>query len=464
MAYAKKQQNRHYDVVLLNGNVIDPSSETIEEKNIGIVSNQIAIVTNDRITGDRTIDARGKMVAPGFIDFHSHVDGNPFAAKCIARQGGTTTIGGERFFDGKVTKRIEEEGFLINQGFLISHSFSLRKAAGITDPYKAASKHEIETMVYLANEFLERGAFGVHFGLEFFPGTSFDEIHAMAKVVKKYNRIMPIHLRKDGREALKYFDEVINAMRLTGVSVQIIQLMYMVGIAGAMKEALDIIENARDQGYDIVADSGLYDAFSACIGTSIFDPGWQLEYGRCGTKDLLINSGIYSGQHCDDALFEYLRREFPNTLVTAFVCDTEDILTAIRKPYVYVSTNAADGPYYPEMGHPEVSGTFPRLIGKYVREMKALTLMEAIQKITLLPAKRYGIANKGWIGVGADADLVVFDFNKIIDKSDYLGKGDPDAAPEGIEYVLVNGSLIVDKGILDESSHHGKLIRHVNTQ
>lgn len=451
--------NSKYDLVILNGRLIDVIKDAIEYKNIGIKENKIAIVSDQDIEGDNQIDARGLLISPGFIDFHSHVDGNLFSAKCLVQQGGTTTLGGERNINAENIQVIEEEGFIINQGFFISQSFALRNAVGITDMHRPAQANEISIMTDLARSFLEHGVFGISLGLEFVPGTSYDELLAMGQVAKEYNRPLSIHLRKDGKEALHFFDEIIRVAEETGVSVQILQLMYMVGIGGAMRPALEIIEKARKRGLDITADSGVYDAWSACIGTNIFDPGWELEYNNTSINDLLIASGIHMGEYCTEDLFHHLRENFPGTLVTAFVCDTDAITQALKKDYVFVSTNAADGPHYPGMGAPEVSGTYPRLIGRYTRDKKVITLMEAIKKITLLPAKRFGLKEIGSIEVGKNADIVIFDYEKIIDRADFIGKGQPDARPEGIEYVIVNGDIVVHKGKLTEDSRSGRLIR-----
>lgn len=448
-----------YDIAIVGGKVIDVNRNVIEAANIGIVKDRIAAVTPQEIKASTVINAKNLMVSPGFIDFHSHVDGNIYSGKCLVLQGGTTTLGGERNINSKNIKLIEDEGFVVNQGFFVSHSFSLRNAVGITDMHRPATEKEILVMSKIAERFLDNGIFGICFGLEFVPGTSYQELLSMAKIAKDYDRPITVHLRKDGKEALKFFDEILNLTEETGVKVHILQLMYMVGIGGAMAPALKIIDKARKRKLDITADSGVYDAYSACIGTNIFDPGWEKEYRDTSVEDLLIASGIHSGEYCTEDLFNFLRKEFPGTLVTAFVCDSDAISMALKKDYVYVSTNAADGPHYPGMGAPEVSGTYPRLIGRYVRDLKEISLIDAIKKITLLPAQRFGLNDIGSIETGKKADIVIFDYEKIIDRADFIGRGKPDEPPEGIEYVLINGDIVVKNGALTNNLHSGRVIK-----
>ncbi|MDR0596678.1 MAG: amidohydrolase family protein, partial [Clostridiales Family XIII bacterium] len=403
-----------YDLVIRGGQVADVVNETFSAVNIGIDGDRIARITEAGIDGRAEIDAEGMVVSPGFIDFHSHVDGNMYSAECMARQGGTTTIGGERNLNSHVFRRIYQEGFLINQGYAISHSFVLRNAAGVA-PNEPATSQQVRAMANLAKQFLEQGAFGIAFGLELIPGTSYEELRGLSEVAAEYGRPILVHLRKDGLEALQCFDEILRVCEETGASAQILQLMYMVGINDAMENALGILDGARAKGLDITADTCLYDAFSVCIGTGVFDEGWEKEYGGASVTDLLISSGIHSGEYCDENLFRLLRREYPETLISAFVCNEDAILSALKKNYVYVSTNAADGPHYMNVGSPEISGTFPRLLGKYVRQENVLTLMEALRKITILPARRYGLTGTGSIEEGKAADIVVFDAESVID-------------------------------------------------
>jgi N-acyl-D-amino-acid deacylase len=454
--------HQKYDLVLSKGNVLvfDPDT-VLKGYNIGISNGKILKISKGKLIGRKEINVEDKLVSPGFIDFHSHVDGKPFSAECLLRQGATTTIGGERNFDGLAIRRIEEDGFIINHGFYISHSFTLRKAVGIEDPYKAASQEEIEEMGILAEEFMKDGAFGVHFGLEFVPGTSETEILALARIAKKYDRIILVHVRNDGLRAMETFDEVFYACRETGCKAHILHLLYMVGFRDIMDIALEHIDTALGEGLDVTADTGLYGGYPTCIGSSLLDGDWTKKYGDSTTlKNLVISSGIYSKMECNQEMFEFLREEYPNTLVTILVLEEEEIPRALVKPYMFVSTNAADGPHYDDIGHPETTGTFPKLIREYVLDKHVLSLESAIKKITCMPADRLGIKEKGRLKEGYDADIVVLDLNSLRPCSDYIHLGNPNEAPLGVETVIVNGGIAMHNNAVKSDSKFGKMLRH----
>ncbi|SFP51780.1 N-acyl-D-amino-acid deacylase [Oscillibacter sp. PC13] len=447
-----------YDLVIRDGTVIDVVNECLIQANIGIEGEKIGAITKETIQGTHYIDAKGLMISPGFIDFHSHVDGKAYAAECLVRQGGTTTLGGERNLNGKIIKEIAEEGFIINHGFFVSQPFVLRDAAGVKSTYASASDKEIGVMAELAGKFMEFGACGICFPLELIPGVSQKEFIEISKVARAYNKIVTIHIRKDGSEALDTFDEIFEMAIETGVKVHLLELMYMVGMAGTMPKALELIDQARKSGIDITGDSGVYDAFTVCIGTGVFDDGWERSYGGRSYESLIVSSGIHMGERCNEKLFKELREKSPSTLITAFVGDHDAVAMALKKDYIYVSTNAADGPFYPTCGSPEVAGTFPRLIGRYVRQERELSLMEAIKKITILPARRFNLQHIGSIEVGKNADIVIFHYDTIIDRAGYVNQGSPDALPIGIHYVLVNGSVVVEKGAVVGDRKRGKFV------
>lgn len=450
--------DQQYDVIIKNGTVIDVEKKRLIKANVGIIGDKIAAVTNAQINGREIIDASGLMVSPGFIDFNSHVDGNAYAASCIVRQGGTTTLGGERSLNGAVVRDIAENGFVINHGFFISQPYALRDAVGIKSIYQAANDKEIGVMIDLAARFMESGAFGICFPLELIPGVSKKEFMEIARVAAAYGKTVNVHLRKDGPEAIETFDEVFNVAARTGAKVHLVELMYMVGMGGVMERALELIDEARRSGIDVTGDSGMYDAFTVSIGSGVFDDGWESSYTDHSYSDFIISSGIHTGDVCTKALFGKLRKNSPATLITGFVCDSNAVAMAAEKEYIYISTNASDGPCYPGAGAPEMAGTFPRLIGRFVRDEGKMSLIDAIRKITILPAERFGIRDAGSIAAGKNADIVIFDYKSIIDRADYVNRGDPGAPPDGIRYVMVNGQVVTKDNVIDESGRYGRFI------
>ena len=448
-----------YDLVIEGGTVYRFDPDTHGVTNLGIKDGRIMSISDKPLDGKTIINAQGMTVAPGFIDFHSHVDGKEFSAGCVLRQGATTTIGGERNLDGQIVRDIENNGFLLNHGFYISHSFTLRQAVGIEDPYRSASIRELKTMVRLAEQFLSNGAYGIHFGIEFVPGTSEDELYALSEAAKNHNKCVLVHLRNDGIYAPDALNEAISIAMKTGVKMHILHLHYMSGFGRMMKKTLDIIDDAVADGCDITVDTGLYDAFPSCAGASILDEGFTKKY-RKGTKvsDMMVSSGVFAGRRCNYQMLEYLRKEFPNTLVIGFTFEEEAIKQVLKKEYTMVSTNAADGPHYNHVGHPETSGTFPRLFRKYVRESEILSMEDALRKITYQPASRFNISGKGNIKVGYDADITIFDQNKICDKAGFVDIGDPNATPEGISHVIINGKEVISDGKMTKCRSVGKLL------
>ncbi|MFR6040737.1 MAG: amidohydrolase family protein [Dysosmobacter welbionis] len=286
---------------------------------------------------------------------------------------------------------------------------------------------------------MESGACGICF-LELIPGVSSKELFEITKVAKAYHKPVTIHLRKDGREALETLDEIFELAAKTEASIHLLELMYMVGMAGTMPKALELIDQARRSGLDITADSGVYDAYTVCI-----ERAFLIRAGR-GTgksyQDLVISSGIHLGETCSEPLFRHLRENSPSTLITAFVGDSDAVAMALQKDYVYVSTNASDGPCYPMAGSPEMAGTYPRLIGRFVREQGELSLMEAIRKITILPALRFGLKDIGSLEMGKNADMVIFDYDTIMDGR-LCDAGKPRRGSGRDILVIVNGHVVV---------------------
>ena len=455
-----------YDIVILNGTLIEPKTELQTEANIGIQEGRIQEISHEVLIGKEEIDATGKFVCPGFIDVHSHLHFPIYPAWCSARQGITTVLSGNCGISnhmpiGKFLDEMEERGYPINYGTLVGHSWKLREMVGLVDSYQPASDRQIQEMERIAEQALADGAFGVSLGLEYSPGASKEEILALAKITARYGKLMPIHTRTDALNFASGLREVIDIMEETGVHMHISHLAYQYSLypdVAAM--ALVMIDSARERGLNLTCDSGVYEAFATFVQSSVFDKGWEKRY-NCHLSDLMISSGKYTGQKCTEEIYHYVREQEKDTVGTAFVGIIPDMIRLLKKPYVMVSTDAGLIEQ-PGMGHPQDSGTYPKLLGTIVREQGHLTLMEAIKKSTWLPAQLLELKNKGWLGKGADADLVIFEPRTVIDKSNYIGLGEPDTPPAGIEHVIVNGQIIIADGKARENCLPGQILRKEN--
>lgn len=453
-----------WDIVIKNGKLVNPEKENITYGNIGISGGKISIITDKDIKGKEEIDARNKIVCPGFIDIHAHIDGDIGCARLSLVQGVTTTVGGncgggpvdlKKFFDEQ-----DKKGFLINQAQFIGHSFSLREMVGVTDPYTSSTSSQIKCMEELAEKAFKEGAIGLSFGLEYTPGASFDEVIALSRIASKYGRLVSIHTRLSAPDDLDSLREAIKIAELTGASIQISHLVYQYG-AGVMSEAIDIINNARKSGLNIWADSGMYTSFATHIVTSVFDEdhiksfGWEFNH-------MFIVSGKYKGQSLTEELYRSMRDNKEDAVIICFTGVEDEIYEALLSDYVMLSSDTGPSPTGNiDECHPQNAGSFPRFFRKMVREQKCISIIEAVKKCTLVPAVALGLSNKGRLKVGTDADIVIIDMERIVDKSDFLDKGRPDAYPEGIDYVIVNGKIVVEEGKIREGILPGKSIRAI---
>lgn len=446
-----------YDVVIKDGTIIDPKRKKSTVANLGISKGKIIAITREDIEGDIELDVAGKIVCPGIIDIHAHVEGNIDCAKVMAAMGVTTVYNGNC---GMSPENIEEfykahNNFLINQIEQIGHT-ALREQVGVLDRYKPSGKLEIEKMKGILEEAFKFGVSGLSFGLEYVPGSSSEEVLELAKVAARYGKLVSIHTRSDCYGGLATLREAIDITRKTGASVNISHLTYQFGM-GMATEALHMIEDALEEGLDISVDSGLYSGFATSIGSAVFDEGCVDKWG-CDYISLIAGTGKYRGKRLTREMYEELRSAYPEDTGIGMVGKEHEVFEILEKPYMMVSTDA--GTMYDKgvPGHPQDAGTYPKFFRTMVREQNRISLIEAIRKCTYMPAKRLGLNNKGGIDIGADADILVFDPAFIADKAEYPCFGATDTRPEGIEYVFVNGVMTVKgKEVLDVNP--GKIIK-----
>ena len=447
-----------FDQVISNGLLANPSTKILQMGHIGINQGKIAAISGEPLSGKSTFDAKGQVVSPGFIDIHSHVSGSDYSGELSARQGITTTIGGNcggsPFDLGVFFAEQNEKGFVIHQASFIGHS-TLRRELGFATPYDPATPEQVKIMEEHVRKALADGACGISLGLAYMPGSSEEEVMRLSQIVADAGRVVSVDTRLKSIHDLDSLREVVEISRRTGARTQVSHFVYQYG-TGIVGEALKIIDEARAEGIDIRLDSGMYISWSSGIQAVLFDRD-NLASAGITLEDILVITGPHRGKRLDEALYKKLRAETERTFVVVFSGGVEEeIYEALRHPWSMPSTDI--GMYAPGEGHPQIAGSFPRFFRKMVRERQELTLIEAIYRSTLLPAETLGLANKGRMEAGADADFVIFDPKMILDKADYLDRGLPDASPEGIEAVFVSGKLAVLQNEI-QPGRYGKPIR-----
>ncbi|MDI9496231.1 MAG: amidohydrolase family protein [Bacillota bacterium] len=437
------------DIKIVNGKIIDVENKTARQGDLGIKDGIISDIGSVPAQAKVVIDAEGKYVSPGFIDIHMHEEDFSLTKKqeydisdTMLNMGVTTCVAGNcgnnRQSILELYDFVNEKGNPVNYLTYIGHNF-LRVEAGNTDIYKRSSKEQIEKMQRWVKEAVDFGAIGVSYGLEYCPGIDTEEAVAITKEIQgRDDLLLAAHYRKDAIHALDSINEMAYIGREAKIPFQISHLSSCSAF-GNMKEALDLIQDIRDKGTDIMVDAYPYDAFSTYIGSAVFDEGCFETWGK-SYDAIMLTEDPYKGVYCDKELFEKVRKEYPKMLVVAYVMNEEEIIEALNHPLVMV---ASDGIYRNHSGHPRGAGTFPRVIGRFVRDMKVMEFFDAISKMTYMPAQRLKLNRKGLLKEGYDADITIFDYNTIIDKATFQ---EPQLRPEGIDYVILGGKLAIEKG------------------
>jgi N-acyl-D-aspartate/D-glutamate deacylase len=451
-----------YDLVILNGRVIDPESKTDAIRNLGISNGVIRAITSNKLQGRTVIDARGFVVAPGFIDLHQHgQDEENYRFK--AMDGVTTALElevGTGDIDAWYAQR--EGKSLINYGVSAGHLAA--RMVAMHEPMKflptgdaarrAATDAEIDEMKQRLEQGLKRGAVAVGFGIQYTPNASRWEILEMFRVAARYGASCHVHMRhagvKEPGSSVQALEEVISAAAITGAPLHVVHIQSTGG--PATPKLLQMISEAKARKLDVTTECYPYIAGMTDIKSAIFDEGWKEVFG-IDYKDL---QWAATGERLTKETFAEYRKT--GGMVAVFSMTEEIVSAAIKSPVTMV---ASDGILEKGKGHPRTAGTYSRVLGHYVREQGTLSLMDAITKMTLMPAQRLerrvpSMRNKGRIRVGADADLTIFDPQSIIDQSTFQ---EPAKYAAGIRFVLVNGVLIVKDGELQSNVYPGRPIR-----
>jgi N-acyl-D-aspartate/D-glutamate deacylase len=452
-----------YDLVIANGRVMDPESGLDAVRNIGINSGKIQAVSASSLQGKTTVDARDLVVAPGFIDLHEHGQ-EARNYEFQAHDGVTTSLELEAGTDDVERWYAAREGkSLINFGVSIGHIPVRMKVLGGPGGFlptgeaahRAATREELTKLNQEMEKGFRQGALAEGMGVNYTPGATHWEIVEMFQVAARYGASVHVHLRygglKEPNTGLAALEEVLAAAAATGAPAHVVHVTSM-GLKYT-PELIAMVEGAQGHGLDVTTECYPYTAGSTALQSAIFDPGWQENMG-ISFKDV---QWAATGERLTAETFEKYRKQ--GGIVVIHSIPEEAARTAVANPIVMV---ASDGmPITGTKVHPRGQGTFSRVLGHYVREEKALDLMTALRKMTLMPAQRLEkrapiFKDKGRIRVGADADITVFDPARVIDKATYE---EPLQYSEGIVFVLVNGVPVVKNGQLVEGVRPGRAAR-----
>jgi imidazolonepropionase-like amidohydrolase len=443
-----------YDRVILGGRVIDPASNLDAVRNIGIQNGRVVIITTGAVVGRDTVAARGLVVAPGFIDLHAHGQ-TAETYRFFALDGVTTALELE-FGTADVAGWYRERsaGERINYGVSIGHikvrMVVLHDSGAVTPvgdgAYRAASPAQIDEIAKRIETGLREGAVSIGAGFPYTPAATRDELLAVFRVAATTKTPIHVHIRP----GVTGLTEVLALAGETSAPLHVVHIN-SAGIAET-PAMLEMISDARAHGRDVTTEAYPYDAGMTEIQSSVI----QDMYRGASDDSLATLEWPPTGERLNRESFDrYTRTGGPVVVHT----NTEQMVAvAITSPLTII---ASDAYWRQGTGHPRTTGTYSRVLGRYVRESHSLSLMDAIRKMTLMPAQRLearvpAMKQKGRLSVGADADITIFDAARVLDRSTYR---EPSLPPIGIQHVIVNGVSVVVNGQAVEGVTPGKAVR-----
>lgn len=501
--------SKTYDLVLRNGRVVDGTGNPAFFADLGIKDGRIAAIGRIADAGERELDARGCIVAPGFIDVHSHAENIrrlPLAENFL-RMGVTSLVlgncGDSRVDLDSFFEEVEEEGFSPNVATLIGHG-SVRAEVIGRNIDRAPTLEELEEMKRLVEEAMDAGAVGLSTGLIYQPGTfaETDEIVALAKVAAAYDGIYVSHMRNEGHSIDSAIEELVEVAREADIRAHISHIKLGGNIAwGRSDEVLALIEASRAAGLDITQDQYMYTASST--GISQLVPDAAREGGRQKFRERIADparreeivrqmieslerSGRENYQYAAIASFkgdpglnglrvpEAARKKYGRDNLAAQIdlileieseggaagvfhgMDEADVQAFIRHPNTMFASDSSVRHFGVGVPHPRGYGNSARVLARYVRDERILTLEDAVRRMTSLPAQTFRFQGRGQLTEGFAADVVVFDPETVQDNATFT---EPHQYATGFRYVLVNGKVVVESD-KHTQARPGQLLRH----
>jgi N-acyl-D-aspartate/D-glutamate deacylase len=446
-----------YDVVLANGRVIDPETNLDAVRNVGIRGERIAAISSSRLDGRTVVDVKGLVVTAGFIDLHSHGQ-TPENYAFKARDGVTTALEMEVGVNPVFEWYSAREGkSLVNFGATSGHIAARMKVMRDTGQFlprdaaanRLATPEERQQILDVVRQGLDEGALGIGLGIAYVTKVTREEILNLFELAAQRRIPVYVHVRASGPVepgVVAALQEVMTDAVVTGAALHVVHITSM-----GLRETpllLRMIEGARRRGFDVTTEAYPYTAGMTDISSAVFDEGWQGRIGGITYKDL---QWAATGERLTEQSFARYRKQ--GGMVAIHSIPEDMVRLAVADPTVMI---ASDGILENGKGHPRAAGTYARVLGRYVREQRLLTLGDALRKMSLLPAQRLGLQTKGRLQAGADADITVFDSERIIDRATF---DSPALYSEGVPYVLVGGVFVVRDSKVVEGVMPGRGVR-----
>lgn len=480
-----------FDLLITNGRIVDGSGNPWFRTDIGIKDGRIARLGRiNPAEAAQTIDAKGQIVAPGFIDVHTHVESiyNLPAAENFIRMGVTTLVtgncGGSAVDVGRFLGRIKETPLAVNLATLIAHGSVRRDAMGSED--RTPTADEMKKMEALVEQGMKDGAVGLSSGLIYVPGlyAKTDEITTLARVTARFGGIYATHMRSEGEQVADAIRESIQIGEQAGLPVEISHFkISSKAMWGQTPMTLGLVRDARARGLMVTVDQYAYTASSTSLDSRL--PGWLRAGGLAEAKKRLADQT--TRERVIKEMKEGLKRngfkDYSYAMVASYQPDRsfngksiaeitkqvrgkrdvknqidqilamyeaggagmiyhamneDDVQRIMREPFTMIASDSGVRQQDESVPHPRGYGNNARVLGRYVRELQIISLEDAIRKMTSLPAQTFGFRDRGMIREGFAADLTIFDDKTVADRATF---DQPHQYPVGISYVMVNGEV-----------------------